>query len=64
MFTANYEAMIGPAVAEAGVKTNAKWRKPIAFVYGREKGVPFKYAVKTEKAIERAFRFGYEVVRV
>lgn len=60
MLTANYEYSNTSNSSDKN-RTRSKYRKALAYVYGTVRGVPFRVAVKTERAVQRALSNGYEV---
>lgn len=61
MFTANYE-FCNTQQGSDTERSRSKYRKPLAFIFGTINGVAFRQQVKTQAALERAVRSGFEVV--
>ena len=59
----NYAAIYN-AQAMKATPTRARYRRPVALVFGEERGVPFRLCFKNWKAAENCFRrhFGSQLI--
>lgn len=63
MVVANYEYSNKPEGFSNSARSKSAYRAAIAWVYGAVDGVPFRNAVKSERAVNNALRAGFQVER-